>query len=150
MSDQQQAEVIVVGAGPTGRLLAGDRAEAGVEVIVLEKRGEQLSNLSRAFAVHARTLEVLDARRLTDKLPPRLPAAPTPGPAAPDPHPLLVECAECGRPGPADALPDGLCRPCRATVQAGGVAAPGDVGGVFGERDVHALVAGMRNLMRTP
>src|SRR5688500_7436832 len=68
MSDQQQAEVIVVGAGPTGLLLAGDLAEAGVEVIVLEKRGEQLSNLSRAFAVHARTLEVLDARGLTEDL----------------------------------------------------------------------------------
>ncbi|MCC3761926.1 FAD-dependent monooxygenase [Glycomyces sp. TRM65418] len=68
MSDQQQAEVIVVGAGPTGLLLAGDLAEAGVRVVVLEKRGERLSNLSRAFAVHARTLEVLDARGLTDDL----------------------------------------------------------------------------------
>jgi 2-polyprenyl-6-methoxyphenol hydroxylase-like FAD-dependent oxidoreductase len=68
MSDQQQTEVIVVGAGPTGLLLAGDLAEAGVQVLVLEKRGADISNLSRAFAVHARTLEVLDARGLTDDL----------------------------------------------------------------------------------
>ncbi|MEU9060614.1 MarR family transcriptional regulator [Streptomyces sp. NPDC048430] len=90
-------------------------------------------------------------RRLTDKLPPRLPAAPAAGSHASDVRPLLVECAECGRPGPADALPDGLCRPCRATVQAG-TAAPAEVAaaGLPGERDVHALVGGMRNLMRAP
>ncbi|WP_051815312.1 FAD-dependent monooxygenase, partial [Glycomyces tenuis] len=64
----QQAAVIVVGAGPTGLLLAGDLAESGVEVIVLERRGAELSNLSRAFGVHARTLEMLDARGLADEL----------------------------------------------------------------------------------
>jgi 2-polyprenyl-6-methoxyphenol hydroxylase-like FAD-dependent oxidoreductase len=64
----QQAEVLIVGAGPTGLLLAGDLAEAGVATTVLEKRGAELSNLSRAFAVHARTLEVLDARGLADDL----------------------------------------------------------------------------------
>jgi 2-polyprenyl-6-methoxyphenol hydroxylase-like FAD-dependent oxidoreductase len=67
MSDQQ-AEVIVVGAGPTGLLLAGDLAEAGVETIVLERRGADLSNLSRAFGVHARTMEMLDARGMADEL----------------------------------------------------------------------------------
>ncbi|NUQ89407.1 MAG: FAD-binding protein [Glycomyces artemisiae] len=63
-----QAEVIVVGAGPTGLLLAGDLAEAGVDVVVLEARGEKISNLSRAFGVHARTMEELDARGLADSL----------------------------------------------------------------------------------
>ncbi|MCX2946715.1 FAD-dependent monooxygenase [Lentzea sp. NEAU-D7] len=62
------SEVIVVGAGPTGLLLAGDLAEAGVAVTVLEKRDGRVSNLSRAFAVHARTLELLDARGLVDQL----------------------------------------------------------------------------------
>ncbi|GAB1510803.1 FAD-dependent monooxygenase [Actinophytocola sp. KF-1] len=61
-------EVIVVGAGPTGLLLAGDLAEAGVAVTVLERRDGTVSNLSRAFGVHARTSEQLDARGLADEL----------------------------------------------------------------------------------
>ena len=62
------SEVIVVGAGPTGLLLAGDLAEAGVAVTVLERRDGKISNLSRAFGVHARTLEQLHARGLADPL----------------------------------------------------------------------------------
>jgi 2-polyprenyl-6-methoxyphenol hydroxylase-like FAD-dependent oxidoreductase len=63
-----EADVIVVGAGPTGLLLAGDLATAGARVLLLDKRPPDLSNLTRAFAVHARTLEVLDARGLADDL----------------------------------------------------------------------------------
>src|SRR5262249_7691304 len=48
-------------------LLAGDLAAAGVPVTVLERRAGT-SNLSRAFAVHARTLEMLDARDQADEL----------------------------------------------------------------------------------
>jgi 2-polyprenyl-6-methoxyphenol hydroxylase-like FAD-dependent oxidoreductase len=59
--------VLIVGAGPTGLLLAGDLAAAGVACAVLERRAEE-SNLTRAFAVHARTLELLDARGLADDL----------------------------------------------------------------------------------
>jgi 2-polyprenyl-6-methoxyphenol hydroxylase-like FAD-dependent oxidoreductase len=58
--------VIVVGAGPTGLLLAGDLAEAGLRVALLERRHAGLSNLSRAFGVHARTMEMLDMRGLAD------------------------------------------------------------------------------------
>lgn len=60
------SEVIVVGAGPTGLLLAGDLAEAGVPTTVLERRPDAVSNLTRAFAVHARTLEEFDARGVAD------------------------------------------------------------------------------------
>src|SRR5205823_6465129 len=60
-------DVLIVGAGPTGLLLAGDLAAAGVACTVLERRGEE-SNLTRAFAVHARTLEILDARGIADEL----------------------------------------------------------------------------------
>ncbi|MEV6108471.1 FAD-dependent monooxygenase [Streptomyces sp. NPDC051940] len=59
---------VVVGSGPTGLLLAGDLAAAGIEVTVLERRPHEISNLSRAFGVHARTLEQLDARGLADDL----------------------------------------------------------------------------------
>ncbi|MFF3329506.1 FAD-dependent monooxygenase [Streptomyces sp. NPDC002888] len=60
--------VIVVGSGPTGLLLAGDLATAGVSVTLLEKRPRGIGNLSRAFVLHARTLEQLDARALADEL----------------------------------------------------------------------------------
>ncbi|MEW2219779.1 FAD-dependent monooxygenase [Streptomyces sp. NPDC006990] len=60
--------VIVVGAGPTGLLLAGDLAAAGVPVTLLEKRGAGISNLSRAFVLHARSLELLDARAVAEDL----------------------------------------------------------------------------------
>src|ERR671933_1872065 len=60
-------EVVVVGSGPTGLMLAGDLARAGVGCTVLERRAEE-TNLTRAFAVHARTLEMLDARGLADDL----------------------------------------------------------------------------------
>lgn len=67
MPTDHDHDVAVVGAGPTGLLLAGDLAEAGVRVALLEKRAEG-SNLTRAFAVHARTLEHLDSRGLADAL----------------------------------------------------------------------------------
>ncbi|MFK4100209.1 FAD-dependent monooxygenase [Streptomyces sp. NPDC019531] len=60
--------VIVVGSGPTGLLLASDLATAGVPVTLVEKRPHRISNLSRAFVLHARTLEQLDARALADGL----------------------------------------------------------------------------------
>ncbi|MED7950597.1 FAD-dependent monooxygenase [Streptomyces sp. BE20] len=64
---QTVTDVLIVGAGPTGLLLAGDLATAGIKVTVLERRSTE-SNLTRAFAVHARTLELLDARGLADDL----------------------------------------------------------------------------------
>ncbi|MFJ2769457.1 FAD-dependent monooxygenase [Streptomyces sp. NPDC087300] len=60
--------VVVVGAGPTGLLLAGDLAAAGVPVTLVEKRAPGISNLSRALVVHARTLEQFDARGIADEL----------------------------------------------------------------------------------
>ncbi|GIG68497.1 FAD-dependent oxidoreductase [Phytomonospora endophytica] len=61
-------DVIIVGAGPVGLLLAGDLAQTGVDVTLLERRDGAISNLSRAFGVHARSLEQLDARGLADPL----------------------------------------------------------------------------------
>jgi 2-polyprenyl-6-methoxyphenol hydroxylase-like FAD-dependent oxidoreductase len=60
-------DVIVVGAGPTGLMLADELALAGVDCRVLERRADE-PNLTRAFALHARTLELLDARGLVEDL----------------------------------------------------------------------------------
>jgi 2-polyprenyl-6-methoxyphenol hydroxylase-like FAD-dependent oxidoreductase len=62
------ADVLVAGSGPTGMLLAGDLAAAGLRVTVVERRPHGISNMTRAFGVHARTLEQLDARGLADEL----------------------------------------------------------------------------------
>jgi 2-polyprenyl-6-methoxyphenol hydroxylase-like FAD-dependent oxidoreductase len=60
-------DVIVVGAGPAGLLLTGDLVRAGVSCALLERRTGR-SGLTRAFTVHARTLEQLDARGMADEL----------------------------------------------------------------------------------
>ncbi|QNJ94309.1 FAD-dependent monooxygenase [Mycolicibacterium fluoranthenivorans] len=59
--------VVVVGAGPTGLMLACELALGGVPVQLVEER-TSTPNVTRAFAVHARTLELLDARGLADRL----------------------------------------------------------------------------------
>lgn len=62
-----ETDVVVVGGGPAGLLLAGDLAGAGIGCTLLERRTGR-SPLTRAFAVHARTLEVFDARGIADEL----------------------------------------------------------------------------------
>jgi 2-polyprenyl-6-methoxyphenol hydroxylase-like FAD-dependent oxidoreductase len=64
------ADVVVVGSGPTGLMLACELALGGTTVRLLEERTDT-PNITRAFAVHARTLELLDARGLADDLLPR-------------------------------------------------------------------------------
>ncbi|ANW18720.1 FAD-dependent monooxygenase [Streptomyces clavuligerus] len=61
-------DVLVVGAGPTGLMLAGDLAQAGVRTTLIERRPPGISNLTRAFAVHARSLELLADRGLAEEL----------------------------------------------------------------------------------
>ncbi|WP_051901140.1 FAD-dependent oxidoreductase [Streptomyces aureus] len=61
--DRLAAEVLVVGAGPVGLMLAAELARGGVDVVVVEKR-KAPSTESRASTLHARTMEILDAREL--------------------------------------------------------------------------------------
>jgi bifunctional hydroxylase/dehydrase len=60
------AEVIVVGAGPVGLMLAAELRLAGVDVVVVERLAAP-TRQSRGLAVHARTREILDQRGLLDR-----------------------------------------------------------------------------------
>ncbi|MEU8654495.1 FAD-dependent oxidoreductase [Streptomyces sp. NPDC048737] len=56
-------QVIVVGAGPVGLLLAGELALRGIRVTLVERRHGPTTE-SRASTLHARTMELLDSRGL--------------------------------------------------------------------------------------
>ncbi|WP_165495150.1 FAD-dependent monooxygenase [Actinomadura roseirufa] len=63
------AQVIVVGGGPAGLMLAGELRTAGTEVIVLERLPEPTGQ-SRGLGFTARTLEVFDQRGLLPRFGP--------------------------------------------------------------------------------
>jgi 2-polyprenyl-6-methoxyphenol hydroxylase-like FAD-dependent oxidoreductase len=58
--------VVIVGAGPTGLMLAGELALAGVDVAIVERRATQELAGSRAGGLHSRTIEVLDQRGIAN------------------------------------------------------------------------------------
>ncbi|HEU4355226.1 MAG TPA: FAD-dependent monooxygenase [Actinomycetota bacterium] len=59
--------VVIAGGGPTGLMLAGELALAGVDVAVVERRtGQDLAG-SRSGGLHARTIEVFDQRGIADR-----------------------------------------------------------------------------------
>ncbi|MEU0297059.1 MarR family transcriptional regulator [Streptomyces microflavus] len=88
-------------------------------------------------------------RRLTDKIPPRIPATASTSPGTPGTAPtrrILMECTDCGRPGQPEALPDGLCRPCRTTHRPATDQVPIHP---TDTADVKARMSNLRGLLRT-
>jgi 2-polyprenyl-6-methoxyphenol hydroxylase-like FAD-dependent oxidoreductase len=59
--------VVIVGGGPTGLMLAGELALAGIDVVIVERRASHEVHSSRAGGLHSRTIEVLDQRGLADR-----------------------------------------------------------------------------------
>ncbi len=59
--------VVVAGGGPTGLMLGGELALAGVDVAIVERRPNQDLPGSRAGGLHSRTIEVLDQRGIADR-----------------------------------------------------------------------------------
>ncbi len=59
--------VVIAGAGPTGLMLAGELALAGVDVAIVERRASQELAGSRAGGLQSRTIEVLDQRGIADR-----------------------------------------------------------------------------------
>src|SRR3954447_7646283 len=58
-------DALVVGAGPTGLLMAAELARHGLRVRVID-RDEHGATESRALAIHARTIELLDDLALAE------------------------------------------------------------------------------------
>jgi 3-(3-hydroxy-phenyl)propionate hydroxylase len=65
--DATEHAVVIAGGGPTGLMLAGELALAGVDVAIVERRASQELVGSRARGLHARTIEVLDQRGIADR-----------------------------------------------------------------------------------
>ncbi|POX46517.1 SDR family oxidoreductase [Streptomyces sp. Ru72] len=65
--DCTTTEVIVVGGGPVGLMLACELRLGGAKVVVLEQLAAPTTE-SRASTLHARTMEILDSRGLLDGL----------------------------------------------------------------------------------
>jgi 3-(3-hydroxy-phenyl)propionate hydroxylase len=59
--------VVIAGGGPTGLMLAGELALAGVDVVIVERRTNQEVDGSRAGGLHSRTIEVLDQRGIAER-----------------------------------------------------------------------------------
>src|SRR3954470_11732725 len=59
--------VVIAGGGPTGLMLAGELALAGVDVAIVERRPDQQLSGARALGISARTIEVLDQRGIADR-----------------------------------------------------------------------------------
>lgn len=67
MRDAAERAVVIVGAGPTGLMLAGELALGGADVLVVERRADQTIDGSRAGGLHARSIEVLDQRGIAGR-----------------------------------------------------------------------------------
>ncbi len=59
--------VVIVGGGPTGLMLAGELALAGVDSAIVERRASQDLAGARARGLHSRTIEVLDQRGIAGR-----------------------------------------------------------------------------------
>jgi 2-polyprenyl-6-methoxyphenol hydroxylase-like FAD-dependent oxidoreductase len=63
---RSDCQVLVVGAGPTGLVLAAELLARGIRTRIIDK-GDGVALQARAIGIHARTLEVLDTMGLAER-----------------------------------------------------------------------------------
>lgn len=81
--------VVIAGGGPTGLMLAGELALAGIDVAIAERRATQDLEGSRGGGLHTRTIEVLDQRGIAE----RFMAQGTPHPVV-HVHPMALDIGD--------------------------------------------------------
>lgn len=67
MTDALMTDVLIVGAGPAGLLLAAELRLAGVDTVVVERHAQR-PPFCRGFNLNARSLDLLARRGLADGL----------------------------------------------------------------------------------
>ena len=60
-------DVVIVGGGPAGRMLAAELTLAGTDVLVIERRAGVELESPRSRGLHSRTIEVLDQRGVAQR-----------------------------------------------------------------------------------
>jgi 2-polyprenyl-6-methoxyphenol hydroxylase-like FAD-dependent oxidoreductase len=63
----QSNDIIIVGAGPTGLMLANQLTRFGVDYIILDQKSGP-TDQSRALVVHARSMEIYQQMGLSDTI----------------------------------------------------------------------------------
>jgi 2-polyprenyl-6-methoxyphenol hydroxylase-like FAD-dependent oxidoreductase len=61
-----QTQVLIIGAGPTGLSLANQFVRYGIDFVIIDKK-ENVTELSKALVVHARSLEIYEQLGLSEK-----------------------------------------------------------------------------------
>ncbi len=61
-----ETSVLVVGAGPTGLMMAAELARRGIQCRIIDKNAEP-TRLSKALGIHARTLEIFENIGIADR-----------------------------------------------------------------------------------
>src|ERR1700751_3101152 len=64
--NEMDCQVLVVGAGPTGLVLAAELLARGIRTRVIDQ-GDGVALQARAIGIHARTLEILDMMGLAER-----------------------------------------------------------------------------------
>ncbi|MFE2626128.1 hypothetical protein ACFXKH_39740 [Streptomyces caelestis] len=61
-----------------------------------------------------------------------------------------MECTECRAPGRPEALPEGLCRPCRTVHTSSTAEEPVDTRDLPDAPDIGTYIAELRDLLKAP